>query len=107
MDYFMQPVDIVGKVWQDSPAFLSRDPNKVRNASEQFSSVFLRTMLKEVFKGQADPFSGQAENPMAGYSRIVADAMIDQLAHDDVFGFNKIVENEIKQKNLADPGGIK
>ena len=75
-----------------------------KEIAREFNSVFMQTMLKEIFKSQsADGLFG--DSPSGGfYTDMMKEQLIAQLAAADAFGIEKMVKSEIGEDDKD--GGI-
>ncbi len=96
MEYFDIPVSpIAGSITRDQQSPVQND------ATKQISSLFLKNMLKEVYKNET-------ENSMI-FSDMIFDKMIEQLSESDAFGINALIKNQMddnkKEKNVDETKG--
>ncbi len=97
MSIFMPPIGAVGA----SPAnslFPVQQKNDGQADVSKFSSVFLQGMLKEIFKNQwKNAFlDDNIDNSL--YADMLTEEMIKQLAENDTFGLNSLIEESIGKK---------
>jgi len=71
-------------------------------AAKEFSSVFLQQLLSEAFKPQGTELWGSTDM-FPSYAELFTGQMIKQLAADDAFGFNELI-NETVAKRMVDAG---
>jgi len=71
-----------------------------QTAAKEFSSVFLQHLFSQAFKDQGTDLWGSTDMSPS-YSEIFTSQMVKQLAADDAFGFNELI-NETVAKRMAD-----
>jgi len=95
MEYFVPPVTFNRA--NDVP---QAPAQRQESAAEALSSMFLQTMLKEIYKSQFKNGLFQDENDASSsyFSEVFVDQMIDQLSRDDAFGLNEMIASDFKKK---------
>lgn len=67
-----------------------------KEVTKEFTSVFMKMMLKEIFKSQSGTGLFGEGSSGGVYSEMMMDEMIGKLAETDAFGIEKIVNAGIK-----------
>ncbi len=94
MDYSLPPVWMV----DNNNMYRTDNVSNASDAGKELVSMFMKQMLKEVFKTQSEDgiFTSGPYGQL--FSDAVSDKMIEQLAQDDAFGFNKLVDAELDRR---------
>ena len=71
-----------------------------QTAAKEFSSVFLQQLLSQAFKAQGADLWGSSDM-FPSYPELFTSQIIKQLAADDAFGFNELI-NETVAKRMSD-----
>ena len=107
MDNFISPVSFGG-------AAVSGQGGVQQNidADKAFSSLFLQTMLKEIYKNQFknNLFSGGNDASASYFSEMFAEQLINEIAETDAFGIGNMISSGMKtyggKTQGQDPGQI-
>ena len=87
----------------DAATMLSQQAVKKENAAGEFSSIFLQQMLEKVFKDQGGSVWSGSDDMTQSYSDIFTQQIIKQLADEDAFGFNKLINDSIAKGTPVNP----
>ena len=96
MSEFVSSINPMGNM--DGVNIISQQPVNKETAAGEFSSIFLQQMLQKVFNDQGKDLWGGTDEMSPSYSDIFTQQIIKQLAQDDAFGFNKLIEESIAKR---------
>ena len=104
MDNFIPPV-----VFNGTGAYSSSVPQHDTgnvDATTAISSLFMQTMLKEIYKNQFNGKLFATENTPSTtvFSDMFAEQMINEMANADAFGLNKMISSAIAPQKETVPG---
>lgn len=74
---------------------------------EAITSLFMQTMLKEIYKNQFKNglFQGEGDVSSSYFSDVFIDQLINEMAATDAFGIKKMIEEDMRSKSQDIGGG--